>query len=337
VEELPLYQPGGIGEHLYLWVEKRELSTPALLEQLSRATSVPLKEIGVAGRKDARAVTRQWVSLRTLRDPPDGSLDGEVYRILQTARHGNKLRPGHLLGNRFVITIRDVAPAFEPAALLERLEREGFPNYFGSQRFGPAHRNTLQGRSLVRGERPLRGALDQLRFAVNAYQSALFNALVAVRLAELGELGRMLAGDLAVLHHNGAHFSVDEEGLAEAQTRSDLHEISPSAPLFGYKIPLAAGRAGEWERALLAEEGLSPERFRLGSQRVSPKGERRAVRAFPHALACEAGADTGGRWLRLSFSLDRGVYATALLREVMKSDGPEGQFAEEADTDSPST
>jgi tRNA pseudouridine13 synthase len=254
-------------------------------------------------------------------------------RVLAASRHGNKLRAGHLRGNRFRIVLRDARQDGSAEAVLAHLAREGFPNCFGIQRLGLGLENARDGRSLLwaGGPRQTRGAaaLERARFVVNAYQSALFNALVAQRLDALGSLETLLAGDLALLHRNGAAFAVDEAGLPAAQARAAAHELSPSAPLFGYRTTLAEGQPGAWEQALLAREGLTPESFRLRSGRLSPKGERRAVRAFADDLrwawqdapdVTEASSTTTAPALTLEFTLAPGVYATALLREVMKND-----------------
>jgi tRNA pseudouridine13 synthase len=337
VEELPAYLPSGAGEHLYLWIEKRGLSTAAVAAHLARVLEVPPAAIGGAGKKDAQAVARQWLSVHTPSDPDPAALalvsaSGGL-RVLAASRHGNKLRPGHLRGNRFRIVLRDARRDGSAEAVLERLAGEGLPNYFGTQRLGPGLDNARAGRRLLRGGGP-RGvrsgpALERARFVVNAYQSALFNALVAQRLGALGSLETLLAGDLALLHRNGAAFAVDEAGLADAQARAAAHELSPSAPLFGYRVTLAAGQPGAWEQALLAREGLGAESFRLRNGRLSPKGERRAVRAFATDLrwvwqdatdAIDAAGSAAVPALTLEFTLAPGVYATALLREVMKND-----------------
>src|SRR2546427_1886317 len=63
VEERPLYLPCGEGEHLYIKIRKRLLSTQDLVLRLSSVLGVKAQTIGVAGLKDARAVTTQMVSL----------------------------------------------------------------------------------------------------------------------------------------------------------------------------------------------------------------------------------------------------------------------------------
>ncbi|BCR06121.1 tRNA pseudouridine synthase D [Desulfuromonas versatilis] len=151
VEEIPLYLPCGEGEHLYIEVEKQGLTTFDLLHQLSRALGVKEREMGYAGLKDARATTRQTVSAPGV--APERALEVQIegVRILSARRHRNKLRPGHLAGNRFEIRIRDPREGSLEAArdVLHILESLGVPNAFGEQRYGSFGNSHLIGRAIL--------------------------------------------------------------------------------------------------------------------------------------------------------------------------------------------
>src|SRR5262249_39744804 len=69
------------------------------------------------------------------------------------ARHGNKLRLGHLKGNRFAIRVRDVNPTdvVKLRPMLDVIEKRGLPNFFGEQRFGRRGDNDKLGATLIRG------------------------------------------------------------------------------------------------------------------------------------------------------------------------------------------
>lgn len=319
VDELPLYAASGRGEHLYVRIWKRGLSTRAAVQRLSQASGVPLRSIGWAGQKDAQAVTTQWLSLHA-EEAPIHMAEGADLRILEVTRHGNKLRRGHLRGNRFRVRVRGARLPPDWEQLIGLCTRSGFPNLFGAQRFGPDGRNASAGRRLLERLRGARRLGDKERFLVHALQAALFNALLARRLEETGSLMRLLPGDLALLHRNGATFAVTNASVGEAQDRAGRGEVSPSAPLFGCRVPLAEGAPGAWERDGLAAAALSLDSFRFGSKDASVAGERRAARAFPVDFTWHVEDVPGAQGaLVLEFTLGPGVYATALLRELIKS------------------
>ena len=154
VEELPLYEPCGEGTHVYFRVVKAGISTFAAVERIARYMGVRPSEIGVAGLKDARAVTSQMMSL----EHADGDRlreyrDGQIH-VAGVFRHGNKLRTGHLVGNRFVIRVRGVEEKQLEAArrVLDVLLPRGVPNYFGQQRFGVRGDTDRLGEALVRDD-----------------------------------------------------------------------------------------------------------------------------------------------------------------------------------------
>jgi tRNA pseudouridine13 synthase len=319
VEEVPAYTPSGEGEHVYLHVEKRGVTTHQMLAALTRAFGLPLKAAGHAGLKDARALSVQWVSLHSPRDLDMSQWPDGPWRLLEAARHPNKLRPGHLLGNRFEIKIRGVRREETVPEAMSWLTRRGFANYFGPQRFGRDGSNAGRGKALVlRGNTRGSPHSPQARLWVNALQAELFNRVVGIRLDRLGTVGTILPGDLAVLRRNGAAFRVDSVNLSDSQARCEAGEISPSAPLFGYRVDLADEEPGGWEREVLSAESLTPSSFRLRSKRDSPKGERRPVRAFPESLKWELGWERGERVLCMCLTLPAGAYATSFLRELVK-------------------
>jgi tRNA pseudouridine13 synthase len=152
VEEIPLYLPCGEGEHVYFTFEKRGLTTLDALRKISRELQMPDREMGYAGMKDARAVTVQTVSIPRI--DPQRLLELEIPGIkpLAAVRHRNKLRLGHLAGNRFCITVREVAAGALGTArqALSILEQRGVPNRFGEQRYGLQGNSHLIGRELIR-------------------------------------------------------------------------------------------------------------------------------------------------------------------------------------------
>lgn len=146
VEELPAYLPCGQGEHVFIEIEKENLTTAWVAEALARLLGRRSFEIGYAGRKDRHAITRQRLSF-SLREDPAPLLERLLQRVPQDARleihsvdrHRNKLKPGHLTGNRFRLGLTGADPGL--AERLQQLAVDGIPNAFGAQRFGVAGTN----------------------------------------------------------------------------------------------------------------------------------------------------------------------------------------------------
>ncbi|MFW6133733.1 MAG: tRNA pseudouridine(13) synthase TruD, partial [Planctomycetota bacterium] len=154
VEELPLYRPAGDGTHLYFRVTKRGATTPDAVGRIARHMGVRRTAIGLAGLKDARAVTVQMMSLEHADADRLAAFADPFVRVEPAGWHTNKLRTGHLAGNRFAIRLRDVGADDLPAAqaVLDVLARRGVPNYFGRQRFGSRGETAALGEALVRGK-----------------------------------------------------------------------------------------------------------------------------------------------------------------------------------------
>ncbi len=152
VEEIPLYAPSGQGRHIYATIEKRGLSTYAAIKNIGRALQVSPKAIGYAGLKDAQAVTRQTVSIDGVSPEAVQALDLPKIDILAVTPHRNKLKIGHLSGNRFVIRVRQVDQTALATAesVVNILARAGVPNFFGEQRFGNRANSHHLGEALVR-------------------------------------------------------------------------------------------------------------------------------------------------------------------------------------------
>ncbi|MHC4923607.1 MAG: tRNA pseudouridine(13) synthase TruD, partial [Planctomycetota bacterium] len=154
VEEIPLYPAMGAGDHSYALVEKRGITTREAIRRLAQHLDVPERSVGCAGLKDARAVARQTFSVEHMEPRRLEGLELQDLRVLSVKRHRNKLKTGHLAGNRFVLRIRETSDgALEAArAVLAVLEARGLPNAFGPQRFGTRGDTHLVGRALLAGD-----------------------------------------------------------------------------------------------------------------------------------------------------------------------------------------
>ncbi|WP_273440888.1 tRNA pseudouridine(13) synthase TruD [Sedimenticola selenatireducens] len=309
VDEIPLVEPDGEGEHLLLHVEKRDSNTAWVAGTLARHAGVSRMDVSYAGLKDRHALTRQWFSIRLAGKPePDWSaIESTEFRVLQTARHSRKLRVGALKGNRFRIRVR----AFEgdEAALnatLNNITRDGIPNYFGEQRFGTDDGNLASARALFTGELK-RVKREKRGFYLSAVRSLLFNKVLATRVTA-GNWNRPLAGERMMLAGTRSSFpvaSVDEEIMQ----RLECMDIHTSGPLWGRGESMVSGEVAELESAVLL-----PEQFwRDGLERFGLQMERRSLRVAVSDLTW----DRRGDLLELDFSLPKGCFATTLLRECI--------------------
>ena len=404
VEEQPLYEPVGEGEHLYLYIEKRELTTTDVVHHIAKAFRIKPRAVGYAGLKDKHAITRQHISV-WIPKASDSDCAEALERlsrinrlaILWAQRHTNKLQRGHHGGNRFVLRVRDVEPTHVVRAkrVLDILEKRGVPNYIGEQRFGYRQNSHLMGRALLKGEyqqmldlllgsdypteseqilqgrafyrrgeyeqalevwpkslRYDRQALDALRqgkdprsaalqidrlqrqFLVSAWQSAPFNHVLDRRLREQ-TFDKLLVGDMAWKHIGRAQFAVDQ-AAADADNapggRIETGEVSPSGPLWGREMLPASQHPAQIELdALLASEvGQDELDGPADNPSAAPKGNRRSLRIMVKDPAVEGGSDEHGPYIRASFELPRGAYATMVMREIIKpSNEPPAQDADQ--------
>ncbi len=312
VQEIPLYTPCGQGSHLYLNLTRRGMTTRQVVQVLAELFGVDQGQIGLAGLKDKQATATQSFSLPAAGLTPTAAakrLQGTGLTCNHAALHTNKLKRGHLLGNRFTIVVADPAPGAgsAAAAIAAAIASRGLPNFFGAQRFGAAGDNAVQGRRILAGRGRARGWLAQLM--LSAYQSLLFNAWLTERLAR-GWFDILLAGDQAKKYDTGGMFLVDDAAAETARLRAG--EITHTGPIFGSKARLARGEPGRLEAEVLAASGVAPGDFR----RCRLKGSRRPGRLLVGRVAIAEHP----QGLEFSFALPKGAYATVLMREFMKTE-----------------
>jgi len=334
VEEIPAYEPVGAGTHVYVRFTKTDRTTLDVVRAVARALGCEPRAAGFAGMKDRRAVTTQTISLEAPRgvDPNDLaqralslSIDGVVVHAARP--HGNKLKPGHLAGNRFAIALRGVAAerVTEVTGALERMARDGVPNAFGAQRFGAAGDNAERALAWLRGqERPPRDPRLQ-RFLWSSLQSAVFNEVLSERVRD-GSWASALEGDLLKLRSSGGLFV-----CADVQTdrvRAVTGEVSPTGPILGARMRWPEGAAAAIERRVAGT--ILGDAFDLGKTRSLGEGSRRALRLWIDELRWEVQGEApdGNRnpvgnataCVRVYFVLPKGAYATTVLGAAVAID-----------------
>ena len=312
VEEIPTYDPQGVGNHLYVNITKENLTTREIQLRLADLFEIKPEEVGKAGLKDKYAVTTQTFSVLF----NDRASPEEIMPIIENnipvkvnwaKYHNNKIRAGHLQGNRFTILLTQADGSVEEAkSIADRINETGLPNFYGVQRTGEEGENVYQGWLILKKKKRL-GNRWLRKYLLSSYQSYLCSRYLVKRI-EKELFTKILPGDIAKKHETGGLFWVEDSEID--QQRFDSKEISFTAPMFGYKMRKPKEESLALEEEILAEMGLDVQEFR--AQRV--KGTRRIGRVLPQITVSD---HVDG--IQLEFSLPKGGFATTLLREFMKN------------------
>lgn len=316
VEEIPAYQPSGTGEHTFIWIEKRSLTTFDAVNRLGRRLGIEAREIGYAGMKDRHATTRQWLSLPRISPELAREAGDDQLFVLGAARHGNKLRVGHLRGNRFEVVVTELLGDGDRVRLVEglaRLASEGLPNRYGNQRFGSHADNSGRGLAILRGQDRERDHRRR-RLMLSALQSAVFNQVLELREAA-GLLRTVLTGDVLQKVETGGVFVTEDPSTD--QRRLDAGELVVTGPMPGgwAREPPAGSRAREIEDQALLAVGAS--RQELSAFGRDLPGTRRPllVEVVLQPAAATLVPDHPEA-VRLHFQLPAGTYATVLIEAL---------------------
>jgi tRNA pseudouridine13 synthase len=229
--------------------------------------------------------------------------------LLSVKRHQNKLKTGHLIGNRFTIVVVEAVDAGLALAerIATRLNETGLPNFYGEQRFGGDGQNAITGKEILNGKRIRKHWLRKLM--LSAFQSQIFNEWLVARI-ERGWFGEVLEGDVARKEETGGMFTVED--VETDQARFENREIAFTGPIFGKKMRKASGLPGALEEEILAREEVTLEQF----SKARVNGTRRRACLFLNDLSFSRQPEG----LRFSFSLPKGSYATTVMREFMKTE-----------------
>ncbi|MDR1452297.1 MAG: tRNA pseudouridine(13) synthase TruD [Helicobacteraceae bacterium] len=328
VEEIALYEPSGAGDHLFVKIRKKGVSTWEATQAFSERIGIKAKDIGYAGLKDKSASSVQTLSFPAKFEDALARFEHTSIKILDINRHNNKLKIGHLKGNKFFIRLKKIAAidAKKIDGAIGEVEKNGAPNFFGFQRFGRDGDNYKKARAFLDGEAKIRGRKMQ-NFLVGALQSERFNAWLTRRLelsnaiAAFGadkvakeyklsadvvetlkpqeQFFKLFEGDLMLHYPHGKPYFA--ENAPKEAKRFALKEVAPTGILSGRKTMLSKGFAGKIESEFFED--------------IPASGDRRYAWIFPQDLRGEYIAKEAH--YELGFYLPKGAYATALLEEIL--------------------
>ena len=309
VDEIQQFFPSGSGEHVWLHIKKTGENTDWVAGLLAKIAEVPRKDVSYAGMKDRHAVTTQWFSVQMPgREAPDwqSGLPDSI-QVLDEQRHDKKLKRGALEGNAFKLVIKDFqGEESEFKEAVERIKRQGIPNYFGEQRFGREGENITRAQQWFNGEfkvknRPMRSIY------LSAARSWLFNHVLSKRI-EQGTWNKAMKGDVFMLNNTKScfHEKIDDEIIKRIEDK-DIH---PTGVLWGRGRNLAGLEVATLEGEVADEFNVICD----GLERNGLNQERKALRLNVNDL--DYSLHTSKAEVVLNFSLPAGAYATAVLSEI---------------------
>lgn len=319
VDEILGFKPTGEGEHVFLQVRKKGLNTGWVAEQIAAFCGIRHFDVGFAGRKDRHAVTTQWFSCYLPGKEVDWSLvQIEGLEILDITRHTRKLRKGDLDGNRFKIVVRDIVPAIadevEEEVEVKSTERislensirtvindiriNGFPNYYGEQRFGFCGNNLIK--------------------AIEYFQTTIRSKGESERVKESGKNRRRdKRGRKTDIYISAARSCLFNTWLAQkVETHCWQTVDNNEGPLYGDDVDQNLFTSGSLRQLC---EGLNSLRIKEAVRQVVVHPDNLTWDLAPLDVT-DSGVEINSAQvdLVLEFDLPKGVYATSLLREILR-------------------
>ncbi len=169
-------------------------------------------------------------------------------------------------------------------------------------------------------ERALRALPLTIRnLFIQAYQAYLFNKLLSRRLSIGLTFREVVDGDLVVNMH-GEVMVVRDGEVNRIQKMMDEGKVKLCCRIIGYDYKLHNSYMGELEKELLEEEGINADLFRLHKGIFKPqRGSIRPAVMNVHRMNLRVLNDCHEPdAVAMSFYLEKGMYASIVLRELLK-------------------
>ncbi|MBS3123730.1 tRNA pseudouridine(13) synthase TruD [Candidatus Woesearchaeota archaeon] len=326
------------GKFIYCLLKKKNYNTIDAIKQIASIFNLKEKQVGFAGNKDKNAITEQVISLPEINLDRLNKVQIRDIELKFLARGNESITLGHLKGNEFIITIRNL-DLNDIKYLGKKIEYQYSndkklytPNYFDDQRFG--RKNHEIGRHIVKKEfkeavakldNPLCssyleekktdyvGALKRLplrllRMYVNAYQSWLWNETLSLYLKKKTE-------QFVEVKYAAGYLVFPDEAIPDLEI-----------PLLGFEdLPKLDKDLTEILEILKKRENLSPQDFIIKQiPELSAEGELRKafveVKDFKIRNTEKDDLNQEKNKVTISFFLQKGSYATIVIKKIFSEE-----------------
>jgi tRNA pseudouridine13 synthase len=358
-------------------LSKTSWDTFDLIDLLARRLGVAAADISVGGMKDRHGSTEQMISVRGLRGRPQPLRD-KNFSLQFAGWSDGPVTARDISGNRFIITLRDLTEDEAERVTVNGAQaaRDGFANYFDSQRFGSArHGAGFMGKEIFLGRRE---AALRLYFTPSKHDDQRMRKLkrcvtenwgawgkcAGMGFGEYGRILAYLAGNHRAYHQalemidrrflvfvlNAYQSFLFNEVLARwlremsAEKGFSLRSLRSPFGVYEFYESLATGLAADLQGTLIPVPGhdtiltderirrivgdvLESEEIRLADLRVRQMhrikvgGVDRAAVVIPDDLVISRPEEDdlypGRKKTTLRFFLSRGSYATLLIKRLL--------------------
>jgi len=199
VKEELWFKPSGKWDVFFVNFQKTQENTMDIVQHLCYGLKLERKELWIAGLKDKNWITEQRISIykkvlnRIWWEQKFLEVLWQKTIILNTIRHDQPLAVWKNAWNYFRIKLESKSQISDEIKNkiennIQKIQKNGFPNCFGKQRFGKGYRNFYRSKEIFEKTAPLikgrRGDLNpkithsddfEIRFKLQAYASMHFN------------------------------------------------------------------------------------------------------------------------------------------------------------------
>jgi len=323
VDEVPLYSFSENGNFLIALVQKQDLTTWEMIKIISEYTGVKIRDIGYCGLKDKYGTTTQHISLDKKYEQRLKNFSHHNIQIMNITHHDNKLKIGHLKGNKFSILLDGVSFFDILEKRIDIISQMGIANYFGYQRFGVDDKNFEIGRNIIEGKTQIREK-HKSKFFISAYQSYLFNKWLDNRVEisknphsfdldsktvdsfNIQEHPFKIFDGEVYLHYPYGRIFQSNDTIEESK-RFYKQDIAPTGLIAGEKVTKSTSIAYELEGKI---DIISKTTSKLPTKQIL--GGRRFAWIFPKDMSICKHQDK----IKIDFFLPKGSYATVLLEQL---------------------